>query len=124
MGEPWAPLDVVHVAVRGLAVGVSASMPLLQGTNRVAFRPAEPPSAKQKEVRSATCPLTPPRLDWLSTYAVVDLPTSKTRPLDRRAGVVEPRSASPALALYQSCGAKESSGCMVGLSFSTLSLWS
>ena len=68
MGEPLAAeFDDVHEAVGADDDTVTAWMPLLQGTNRVPSRSAEPPSAKQKLEVSATCPPIPPRWDWLRT---------------------------------------------------------
>ena len=68
MGEPLAAgAEAVQVAVGGLDVTVTAWTPLLQGTNRVPLRSADPPSEKQKSAADATWWPTPPRSDWFST---------------------------------------------------------
>jgi len=93
MGEPVAAdAAEVQVAEGSLAVTVTRCTPLLQGTNNVPSRSADPPSEKQNEGLTATWPPSPPRWDWSSTYPAVDLPTSKTRPFGSRAGAPDPRS--------------------------------
>src|SRR5579862_1380651 len=125
MGGSVSPAELCHDTESdgGDGAVANASTPDRQATYTVVPDTASPPSASLPQADTeVSCPPMPPRCAWLRRYAVCDFPTCTTVPLDSSAGAVEPRSASPALSLYQAVGAKYWSSPSDGLSSKTESL--